>query len=453
MGLDTKYRPRVYKDVVGQDGTVSILKDYVRSGASFHQSYILHGPTGTGKTTIGRILARSMLCHSPVDGEACDMCPSCLSILNNGTSDRLYEVDAATSGGKENITRITDDIKYGTVSGGQRLYIMDEAHCLSQASGNHILKAMEDAQPGTDNKSLVCIFCTTEPDKILLAVRSRCAPAFEIKQVPQEKLARRLSEICEKEGIEFDMGALVLISEATECHFRNAVKTLEAVSLTGKVTLENSYKYLGLDKSQVAIRVLSGIIDNVGDSLTAIDSISSVSPSTMYDELARMSMIAYRNSVSPIPLPSYISREAIENLGKKLGDDLIRCASKFSSKPNKPTFHMLMCDVASIHKESFQVHQNQPQVVNLKPVPSKLSTNTVDSSTVVTEPVMVDDVYVHPKAVNHREAIVAKKPDEPALKHSDFIRLVKMRHHELSGHIPSGGFDGGQQRPDDVGGS
>ena len=125
MSLDTKYRPRTYADVLGQEATIEICKEYVRSGHGFQQSYVFAGAHGGGKTTLGRILARALLCENPKEGEPCDECYSCKSMLED-RSESFLEVDAATNSGKEDVRRITEEAKFGTFSGKRKIYLFDE---------------------------------------------------------------------------------------------------------------------------------------------------------------------------------------------------------------------------------------------------------------------------------------------------------------------------------------
>ena len=125
MAFDTKYRPRTYDEVLGQDATVGVLRQYVKEGRGFHQSYVFCGQHGSGKTTLGRILARALLCENPRDGSPCDECPSCRVFLDGGTHECFEELDAATKSGKADLARIVEDV---SLRGGDALLLFEAAH-------------------------------------------------------------------------------------------------------------------------------------------------------------------------------------------------------------------------------------------------------------------------------------------------------------------------------------
>ena len=110
MALDTKYRPQAYQDVLGQEASTAVLRQFVVEGRGFHQSYVFCGQHGSGKTTLGRILARALLCDAPVEGNPCDNCTSCGIFLAGGTHECFEELDAATKSGKADLARIIDDV-------------------------------------------------------------------------------------------------------------------------------------------------------------------------------------------------------------------------------------------------------------------------------------------------------------------------------------------------------
>lgn len=444
MSLDTKYRPRTYADVLGQEGTVQILRQYVRSGAGFHQSYLFAGPWGSGKTTLGRILARSLLCAAPVDGGPCDACPSCRSILEGGSSENFFEIDAATNSGKDSVRKIVEEIQYSTFSGKRRLYLFDESHRLTLDALDALLKPMEDTVPGGEDKSLVCIFCTTEPEKMRATILSRCAPAFVIKPVVPDQIGSRLAQICDAEGITHEREALTLIGELTECHIRDALKAVEGVSMLGPVSRENVAKYLHLDISRELLDLVLAIRSDLPGALSRADVLTKrSSPSVLYEKLADLCLITYKVSLGISSFPAYLGQTTVS---VDTPDDLLLYAERFASRPGRPTAAMLLCDVAQLHREL-----NRPSIsVVQAPIAVPAKTSGKVSAPPDDKPKMVDDVYVHPRAIKKDDAL-APTPQPPSpleLRPLEFFRLVKMRAVELAG-LPS--ESSGRQGRDDVG--
>ena len=444
MSIDTKYRPRSYADVLGQEGTVQILRQYVKSGAGFHQSYLFAGPWGSGKTTLGRILARSLLCAAPVDGGPCDSCPSCRSILEGGSSENFFEIDAATNSGKDSVRKIVEEIQYSTFSGKRRLYLFDESHRLTLDALDALLKPMEDTVPGGEDKSLVCIFCTTEPEKMRATILSRCAPAFVIKPVVPDQIGSRLAQICDSEGIAYEREALTLIGELTECHIRDALKAVEGVSMLGPVSRENVAKYLHLDLSRELLDLLLCIRSDLPGALTRADALTKrSSPSVLYEKLSDLCITTYKVSLGISSFPSYLGQVTVS---VDTPDDLLLYAERFASRPGRPTAAMLLCDVAQLHREL-----NRPSISFVQPsIAAPAKTTGKVNSPPDDKPKMVDDVYVHPRAIKKDDA-PAPTPQSPSpleLRPLEFFRLVKMRAVELSG-LPS--ESSGRQGRDDVG--
>lgn len=349
MALDTRYRPRKYSDVLGQESSVLILRQLLKEGKGYHQSYVFCGQHGSGKTTMGRILARALLCSAPVDGEPCDACESCLAILQGKQHECFTELDAATKSTKEDMLKITEDIQYSSFSGKRRIYLFDESHRLSKSALDAVLKPMEDCISGTEDKQLVCIFCTTEPEKMQPTIFSRCAPAFVIKAVTPEGIADRLAWVCAQEGITYEHDALVTIAEVTECHIRDALKTLEGVSVLGSATRTNVTSYLGLGSNDLVLDLLDAIgLDQAAVARAASALADSTSPTSAYERLAEASLTAYRAHLGVGKIQAHWAQDRIKALAEK-GAQLLAISSRFSAPPKRPTPHTLLLDAAAVH--------------------------------------------------------------------------------------------------------
>lgn len=377
MSLDTKYRPRRYEDVLGQDATIEICKEIVRKGHGFHHSYVFGGGHGSGKTTLGRILARALLCENPQDGEPCDECHSCKSMLA-GESECFIEVDAATNSGKENIRSITEDSKFGSFSGNRKIWLFDESHELSRQAMDAMLKPLEDNIRGSSEKQLVCIFCTTEVNKMRPAILSRCAPVFRIRPNTPEEIASRLSYICEQESIEYDSEILPLICEIKECHIRDAIKAVEGVANLGPVNRENVFRYLQLDANTFYLDILENLGSDHAAVLSAAGKLSErVSPASAYREMADVCMLAMRLSVvGNAPVPSYWDKERLKAIGEKHKGFLVEFAEKFGSRPLHATPSMLLCDLSALHQRRAGIVLKAATTEVLVPSTQPVSTKT-----------------------------------------------------------------------------
>jgi len=349
MALDTKYRPEKYTDVLGQEASVSVLRQFVKEGRGFHQSYVFCGQHGSGKTTLGRILARALLCTNPQEGDPCDECHSCRTFLEGGTHESFEELDAATKSGKADLARIVEDVTYSTFSGNRRIYLFDESHRLSKQALDALLKPMEDNVEGSEDKKLVCIFCTTEPEKMRNTIFSRCAPAFVIRAVTPEIIAERLAWVCGEEGVDYDLDALVTIAEVGECHIRDALKTVEGVSMLGKITRDTVSEYLQLGANTAAL----DLVLCLGSDLTQAVAIASkmamdVSPSAAYERVSEAALCAFRAHLGVGKIPSHWGVDKVQEAAKK-GEALLGIASRFSAPPHRPNRSTFVLDVSVTH--------------------------------------------------------------------------------------------------------
>lgn len=470
MALDTRYRPLQFEDVIGQSGSVKVLRQFVKSGTGFHQSYLFCGGHGSGKTTLGRILARALLCESPKDGNPCDACDSCRSILDRGASECFVEVDAATNSGKDDIRKVVELLQYDTFSGRRRIYLFDEAHRLSKDALDALLKPMEDTVQGSEDKLLVCIFCTTEPERMRATIFSRCAPAFVIRMVSPEGIADRLAWVCEQEKIAYEREALVIIAEAVECHIRDALKSVEGVSMLGAVNVENVKSYLRLNANDQYMRLLANLGSDLGAVLTEVQGLQEVvSPSTVYERVSELAMLAYRVGLGVGKAPSYWDAERVKDLWGVQQSFLLQVARTLSMKPGHPTFSMLECDLSSLHFLRAGGISIPAPTSALPLVRAETSPPPVVQTTTVSAPVSAPDavtvadtgrvglsdtqptsapivtrggVYVDPRGINKRKESIDRShtQDIPPLDPAEFRRGLRRLAAELAA-------DGKRARP------
>lgn len=366
MGLDTRNRPQCYDDVLGQDTLKQICRHLVASGAGCHQSYIFAGPYGTGKTTFARILARALLCRSPQRGDPCDQCDSCRRMLDVAGSVDFVEVDAATRSGKADVLRILEDLAYDEGMGRRRIYLFDESHQLSSDALDAMLIPMEEEREGSGgDKRLVCIFCTTEADKMRPTILSRCAPLFRVRPVSPEHLAAYLAKVCDREKIAYESEALLLVARATDCHVRDALKAVEAAASMGGVTVQALTSYLGLDALDTYVQVVEAFGDPARVASLVRPLLEQHAPNLVYQKLADLCLAAFLK-VSGAPPGGTWSPASLDRLAP-MGPLLLTLAERLSSRPGRPNLATLVCDLAA----PFPAAPSSPAVLAVPPPTEK----------------------------------------------------------------------------------
>lgn len=252
QALYRKYRPQRFDEVVGQDHVVETLAREVVENKVAH-AYLFTGPRGTGKTTSARLLAKSLNCPNRADdGEPCNTCPSCEGITN-GSSIDVIELDAASHNKVEDIREIR--INVGTVAaaaGARRVYILDEAHMLTRAASNALLKTLEEPP-----EHVVFVLATTEPYKLLDTIRSR-TQRFDFHPIASETLIDHLATIADKESFTYDQSALGAITGHAGGSVRDALSLLEQVAAlgSGAITSAGVSRALGIAQADSYGRLL-----------------------------------------------------------------------------------------------------------------------------------------------------------------------------------------------------
>lgn len=263
QALYRTYRPRTFDDVKGQDVIVRTLRNQVKTGRIAH-AYLFCGSRGTGKTTCAKILAEAVNCLHPVDGNPCGECESCRAI-REGSSLNVIEMDAASRNGVEDFRRIIEEIAYPPGEGRKKVYIIDEVHMLSSAAFNAFLKTLEEPPDYA-----VFILATTDPQKLLPTVLSRCQ-RYDFRRIPAGVIADRLKEVFAAEEVQADEEAVRSIARRAEGGLRDALSIADRCvsffpgeKLTGAHVLE----VLGTSETSVWRSMLQHTLD--GDAAALI---------------------------------------------------------------------------------------------------------------------------------------------------------------------------------------
>ncbi|MXP51357.1 DNA polymerase III subunit gamma/tau [Pantoea sp. SoEX] len=259
--LATKWRPKNFSDVVGQEHVLEALINSFSLGR-IHHSYIFSGIRGVGKTTIARILAKCFSCEVGISSIPCNLCNNCLAI-NQGKFVDLVEIDAASRTKVEEMRDLLDNIQYAPMNGRFKIYLIDEIHMLSRHSFNALLKTLEE--PPSHIKFL---FATTELNKIPATVLSRCMK-FYLKKIKVNQIYEKISYILSKEKIFSEPGSLEILSRSADGSMRDALSlTDQAIALcNGNITNAGVNTMIGISDSEYPLCLIETLVKGDGEKL------------------------------------------------------------------------------------------------------------------------------------------------------------------------------------------
>ena len=259
--LARKWRPKTFADLVGQEHVVKALRNALEKGR-LHHAYLLTGTRGVGKTTIARILAKSLNCEHPKEGEPCGQCQSCRDI-DAGRFVDLLEIDAASNTGIDNIREVLENAQYAPTAGKYKVYIIDEVHMLSKSAFNAMLKTLEEPP-----EHVKFILATTDPHKVPVTVLSRCLQ-FVLRNMTAQQVADHLAHVLDSEQIPYETPALALLGRAAAGSMRDALSLLDqAIAMgSGKVAEQDVRQMIGAVDKRYLYELLQSIAGQNGAAL------------------------------------------------------------------------------------------------------------------------------------------------------------------------------------------
>ena len=312
-----KWRPSSFSELAGQEHVSTTLRQSVRLGRISH-SYLFCGPRGCGKTTTARIIAKAANCLDLQDGDPCNACPVCQTI-NEGRFMDIIELDAASNRGIDEIRDIRDKVNFAPVQGRRKVYIIDEAHMLTDAASNAFLKTLEEPPA-----HVIFVLCTTEAHRILPTIISRCQ-RLDFRRIPSETVFGRLSEIAEAESVAVEPAALRLIARSAAGSLRDAENLLEqlVVSCPDGVTAPQAEKLLGMGSDESALELVKYLLlGNTTASLSAVNQAAWEGSDLRQlhrqtSELLRGFMHLQWGSEDAIDLPDHVKAQLRELVGQQ----------------------------------------------------------------------------------------------------------------------------------------
>ncbi|MDA4133581.1 MAG: hypothetical protein OK454_10745, partial [Thaumarchaeota archaeon] len=284
---DIKYRPSKYADVLGQEGSVKLLKARLARGTAYDTSYLFMGGSGQGKTTLARIHAKAMLCLNldKNDPEPCGQCENCVAVSKD-QCEAFSERDAASQGKIEHIRTLVEKLGYAVNGARMRIELFDEAHRIGDGAQDVLLKPLEE-------KKLVGMFCTTEPTKIKGTIRTRCEE-YLIRKVTREDMLKRAKHVCASEGVKTEDDALLTIIDSSGGHVRDILNKMEMISQIGDINLANTRDYLHLGTVTVYYDILLSLHDPVRAIELVDQACENVSPEDVVTGIGEAAMNSYR---------------------------------------------------------------------------------------------------------------------------------------------------------------
>ena len=326
-----KFRPKIFDDVLGQEHVTRTLKNQIMSHNIAH-AYLFSGIRGTGKTSTAKIFARAVNCLNNHEGNPCNECEICISILDETNMD-VIEMDAASNNGVDDIRELRDKVMFLPVKSKYKVYIIDEVHMLSKGAFNALLKTLEEPP-----EHLLFILATTEPQKIPATILSRCQ-RFDLKRINADIIVENMKKICNELEIKYEEKALKLIAANSEGAMRDAQSILDrCISFNSQVDYDTVINLLGTVNYQVILEAVEAIADkNIVKTMSLVDNILNSGKELTFflDELIicfrNMLIIKTTNSSDNLMRISEDETNEIKELNKKISvEEIVKIIEELS---------------------------------------------------------------------------------------------------------------------------
>lgn len=427
MSLYTKYRPKDWNSVVGQDLIKTILSSSIQNNSTSH-AYIFTGSRGTGKTTSARILAKALNCTNIQNWNPCHKCENCVAFDKESLVD-IIEIDAASNTSVDNIRNLIEDAKFSPMQWKFKIYIIDEVHMLSTGAFNALLKTLEEPP-----EHVKFILATTEIHKVPETIQSR-ANRFDFKKISEKDISSRLQFVCESENIEFEEKALDLLAKVARWWMRDGLTLLEQFSNNWKITEGKIKKTLSIldenfieevietlknkDKNKIS-EIISELNQENIDVQNFFDQILLKLKDKMFENLNNENFVKY-NKILQVFLNSYSSIKIIQNGNLLIEITLIQAISE-----------------NQIEKNIENINTNQVKKIEERPIITKIENKNIEikNTKIKKEEIkknIEEEKYFKPtpkvQETEEKPEIITQKNETPF----NFLRLVS----ELQSTNPS----------------
>jgi len=422
-----KWRPQLFKDVVGQEHITETLKNSIKNNRIAH-AYLFTGPRGVGKTTTARIFAKALNCENPVDAEPCNKCNLCLEIQNLQSMD-IIEIDGASNRGIDEIRTLRESVKYAPTRGKYKIYIIDEVHMLTKESFNAFLKTLEEPPEHT-----IFIFATTDVHKVPLTIISRCQ-RFDFRRIQMDTIKETLVKIAVAEKIKIDDKTLTIIAKKADGALRDAESYFDQiVSFCGDdINSEIVAKMLNLIGDEVYFKISDSILNKEFKTVFEVTNIIYKNGwdfidfiNGLVEHFRNIMTIILTENTSLIETADIYKEQYLNYLGKFSKGDLLRAMNYLNTVQQELRFSQnqkLKIEIALTHLIGLEKSQTMSELI------SQLNSTNAEKKSLLNEPAsasytIASESFRLPKDNIQKKEIKKSEPTRSNLKSKHLVKAI-----------------------------